>query len=177
MSQSPTPPQHPGHPQQAGWQPPATAYRPPLGTHAPQPWQEPPRSPVLGVVALALSIAAAGGATILSAITGFFAAEGAMRRAVGISPQGLENFAPDQLFGLLSPVRDLVLWAEIGLWAGTVLGVWALAQGIVAVASRRGRGQGIAAIVIAALGPIVYFLVVYAMIAGGIVAGAGHWSP
>ena len=39
-----------------------------------------------------------------------------MRHAVGISPEGLESFTEEQLLALLSPVRDLVLWAEIGYW-------------------------------------------------------------
>ena len=67
-----------------------------------------------------------------------------MRHAVGISPEGLESFTEEQLLALLSPVRDLVLWAEIGFWAGTVLGIWALIQGIVAIATRRGQaGTGV----------------------------------
>ena len=94
------------------------------------------------------------------------------RRAIGISPEGLENLSETQLLALLSPVRTLVLWAEIGFWAGTVLGIWALIQGIVAIATRRGRGQGIAAVVIAALGPIAYGVAVGIGETLGVAAGA-----
>lgn len=182
MSQPPTPPQpsaYPPPPQAGGFaQPPAgqPAFTPPyapmtpVGTTPLLP--EPQRSSALGVVALVISIVAAVGATLLSAIAGFAAAEGAMRHAIGISPEGLEHFRPEELLSLLSPVRDLVLWAEIGFWAGTLLGVWALVQGIVAIVTRRGRGAGIAAVVIAALGPALFFGIVYSVIATGVVTGA-----
>jgi len=125
----------------------------------------------LGVVAFVLALAAAVGATLLSAVAGFAAAEGAMRHALGFTPEGLENVAPRDLLALLTPVRDWVLWAEIGFWAGTALGIWALVQGIVAIAQRRGRPYGIAAVVIAGIGPIVYSTVVYLVILAGIAAG------
>ncbi|WP_454118557.1 hypothetical protein [Microbacterium lacticum] len=136
------------------------------------PPQTPERSRTLGVVSLVLAIAAVVGSIALSAITGFAAASGAMHHAVGMSPDGLENLTEQQLLALLSPVRGLVLWAEIGWWAGTVLGIAALALGITAIATRRGRGLGIAAVVIAAAGPIVYALVVGVFVIAGIAAGA-----
>lgn len=80
----------------------------------PAPAAAPARSRTLGLVALIVAIAAVVISVILSASTGFAAAEGAMRHAVGISPEGLESFTEEQLLALLSPVRDLVLWAEIG---------------------------------------------------------------
>ena len=55
-----------------------------------------------------------------------------MRHAIGLSPEGLENLSEDQLLALLSPVRGLVLWAEIGYWTGTVLGLTALGLRIAA---------------------------------------------
>lgn len=136
------------------------------------PPQTPERSRTLGVVSLVLAIAAVVGSIALSAITGFAAASGAMHHAVGMSPDGLENLTEQQLLALLSPVRGLVLWAEIGWWAGTVLGIAALALGITAIATRRGRGFGIAAVVVAAAGPIVYALVVGVFVIAGIAAGS-----
>lgn len=130
------------------------------------------RSPRLGVIALVIAITAAAGASILSAVTAYPAAVGAMTDALTLSPEGLENLSSDQLLMVLSPVRGLVLWAEIGFWAGTVLGIWAFVQGIVAIATRRGRGAGIAAVIIAALGPVVFSLIVGASVLGGITAGA-----
>lgn len=134
------------------------------------PWQ--PRSSRLGGVALALALLAAVGATLLSAVSAFPASIGAMARAVEISPVGLENFSNDQLLALLTPYRTQVLWAEIGFWAGTVLGIWALAQGIVAIATGRGRGPGVAAVIVAALGPVIFAVVVVTTIFTGIAAGS-----
>lgn len=130
------------------------------------------RSPRLGVVALTLALLAVIGGTIVSATTAFAAAMGAMTRAVEVSPSGLEDLSSDQLLALLSPVRGLVLWAEIGFWAATVIGIWALVQGIVAIWARRGRGPGIGAVVVAALGPVLYFLIVGTATISGVAAGA-----
>lgn len=141
---------------------PAAATRPPA----------PVRPRTLGVTALVAAIAAVVVSIALSATTGFAAASGAMHHAAGISPEGLEHLTEQQLLQLLSPVRGLVLWAEIGYWTGTVLGLAALALGITAIATRRGRGFGIAAVATAAAGPIVYALVVGAFIVAGIAAGA-----
>lgn len=132
-----------------------------------------PSSARLGVIALVLAVTAVIGATALSAATGFAAASDAMARAILVSPEGLENFSNSQLLALLTPVRGLVLWAEIGFWAGTVVGIWALAQGIVAIATRRGRGPAIAAVVVAALGPVLFGLFVGIAAVSGIGAGAG----
>lgn len=132
----------------------------------------PPRSTRLGVTALMLAIAAVAISVILSATTGFAAASGAMRDAIGLSPEGLENLSDDQLLALLSPVRGLVLWAEIGFWTGTVLGIWALVQGIVAIVTARGRGAAIAAVSIAAVAPIAWTIAVGTAVIVGIAAGA-----
>ena len=130
------------------------------------------RSGGMGAIALVLALVALVGATLLSAITAVTAAADAMRRAVEVSPEGLENLTDAQLLGLLTPVRDLVLWAEIGFWAGTVLGLAALTLGIVAIVTRRGRGRGIAAVCVAAAAPIVYSTVVGLAIVAAIAVGA-----
>lgn len=136
----------------------------------------PPAAPtdsrMLGLVALALGIAAVVVATAVSGIAGTMAAAGAMQHAIGISPEGLENMSGDQLLTLLTPVRGLALVTEIGYWFGTVLGLASLVLGIVAIATRRGRGQGIAAVIVAAVGPVVYAIVVGALLVAGIGAGA-----
>jgi hypothetical protein len=130
------------------------------------------RARTLGVIALSLALAAGVVSCVLSALTGFAAAEGAMRHAIGVSPSGLEDLTSDELLALLSPVRGLVLWAEIGYWVGTVLGIVGLALGIAATATRRGRGQGIAAIAVAGAGPFVYAAIVGTAVIAGIAAGA-----
>lgn len=130
------------------------------------------RPAMLGILALSLALAAVTISIVLSGATGFAAAEGAMRHAIGISPSGLEDLSEQQLLSLLSPVRGLVLWAEIGYWIGTALGLAALVTGIAAIATRRGRAQGIAAVVIAAVGPFVFTVVVGICVLTGIGAGA-----
>lgn len=132
----------------------------------------PPRSAGLGIVALIVAIAAIIISTLLSAVTGFAATSGAMHHAVGISPEGLENLSNEQLLALLTPVRGLVLWTEIGFWLGTALGVWALIQGIVPIATARGRGAGIAATIVAATAPIFWWVAVIVAALAGVLAGA-----
>ncbi|GAA1650299.1 hypothetical protein [Microbacterium flavum] len=144
-------------------------YGAPFGS-APAPL--PPRPRTLGLVALVVAIVAVVFAVVLSGATGFAAAEGAMRHAIGVSPSGLEHLSEQELLALLSPVRSLVLWAEIGYWTGTVLGLTALGLGIAAIVTRRGRGQGIAAVIIAAVGPLVFAVVVGLVVVAGIAAGA-----
>jgi len=128
---------------------PAAPYVPPQDPRFAQALQapRPPGSPALGRVALALALVATVGASIALAI-----ALGAI--AAGVGPR-LQTIAPTSGLEVLTPVRDWVLVAELAAWAGTALGVWALVQGIVATVRRRGRGPGIAAIVIAAVGPAV----------------------
>ncbi|TQJ31652.1 hypothetical protein [Microbacterium sp. SLBN-146] len=114
----------------------------------------PPRSSMLGVVALLASVAA----TVLSPIIATVA-------AVGIGAGlGRQNLSLDEWTGgdlsVLSPVRDWVLLGEVAFWAGTLLGVWALVQGIVAITRRAGRVQGIIAVVLAAIGPVVFAIAV-----------------
>lgn len=74
---------------------------------------------------------------------------------------------------ILSPVRDLVLLAEVCFWAGTVLGVTAFVLGIVATARDRGRAAGIAAIVVSALGPFLFAALVFLALTAGASTSVG----
>ncbi|MER7796739.1 hypothetical protein [Microbacterium sp. NPDC096154] len=148
--------------------PPAAPYVAPQDPRYAQLIQPPAprRSRALGRVALLLSLIATAGASIVLAI-----ALGAI--GAGVGPR-LETLSPTSGLEVLTPVRDWVLVGEIATWAGTVLGLWALVQGIVAVARDRGRGPAIAAIVIAALGPLV---VAAAAIAGTMSGIAASVAP
>ncbi|KXZ60422.1 hypothetical protein Mlaev_01500 [Microbacterium laevaniformans] len=146
-------------------------YLPPSATTPP-----PAPSKALGTIALIAAVCAVAVASALSATTSFAAATGAVARADLTSTRSLEHLSDDQTLALLSPVRGLVLWAEIGFWAGTALGVWALIQGIVAIASRRGRGQGVGAVIVAATGPIVYAVAVTLAVLAGVVAAIPTYS-
>ncbi|GAA5091319.1 hypothetical protein GCM10025760_18310 [Microbacterium yannicii] len=166
----------------AGW------AAPPAGAYAPAPGYAPPagyavspvaasgqygtgiparRSGVLGVVALALALVATVGAGIVGAIASFRIGLGAGRE---ISARA---FDADFDWSVLSPVRDWVLLGEVAFWVGTVLGLWALVQGIVAIVTARGRGAGIAAVIVAALGPIAFGAVVQGFLTAGLSAGTG----
>lgn len=136
----------------------------------------PTTSKTLGTIAVIVAICAVAFSSVLSATTSFAAASGAVAHAGLTSTRPLEHLSDDQTLALLSPVRGLVLWAEIGFWSGTVLGIWALIQGIVAIASRRGRGQGIGAVIVAAAGPIVYAVAVTLGVLAGVVAAIPTYS-
>lgn len=131
----------------------------PVGTLSSTP---PPhrRARPLGTWALLSSIVAA----LLAPALGGFAA---FRVARGAGP-GLETLSPGTVdWRVLSPVRDIVLVGEIAFWTGTVLGIAALVLGIVATVLGAGRGAGIAAIVVSALGPLVFG----GLVAIGLLAG------
>lgn len=125
------------------------------------------RGRALGVVALFLALLAAGGASVFAALASFNIGLGTGRE---IAMRALDA---DFDWSILTPVRDWVLLGEVSFWAGTLLGITALVLGIVAIVTRRGRGAGIAAVVIAALGPLVFGLVVQGFLTAGFAAGSG----
>jgi hypothetical protein len=119
------------------------------------------RSPRLGRTAMIMAISVAVFSMLASVLIGAFGTTiydfsdiGSTGGRVGFNAQ------PNQLaFG-------------VQMFLGTVFGTWALVQGIVAVASNRGRRFGIVAIVVAAAAPT---LSVVLWIAIGI--AAGHHIP
>ena len=124
------------------------------------------RGPALGRVALVLALIATLGAAIVSAAAAFNIGLGAGRE-LATRPMDAEFD-----WSILTPVRDWVLAGEAALWVGTILGVWALVQGIVAIVTHRGRGTGIAAVAIAAIGPLVFALVTQGFLIAGFSAGS-----
>lgn len=159
----------PGAPMPHTYAPP-TGYAPPpqgYGPYVPLPAAgRVRRGAGLGVVALVLAVLAAVGATILGAIAGY---------GIGLGTgRSLALPAMDLQFdwSILTPVREWVLLGEIAFWTGTALGTWALVQGIVAIVQDRGRGWGLAAVIVAALGPIAFAVGVQALLTAGFAAGA-----
>lgn len=148
----------------------------PAAIAAPDTTPVPGTSRMLGVSALIVALVGVIAATLLTSITGFEAARGAVAHAGLNSTYSLEHLSDDEALALLSPVRGLVLWAEIGFWAGALLGIWAIVQGIVATATRRGRGPGVGAIVLAAVGPIVYGVAVTIAVLAGMAVGMQTYS-
>jgi hypothetical protein len=137
----------------------------PVGTLLPPPPLTPRRRP-LGAIALIFSILAA---VVASGIAGF----AAFRIARGAGAEYVARGGQSFDWRLLSPVRDLVLLGEVAFWAGTVLGIAALVLGIVATVRGAGRGAGIAAIVLGALGPFVFAALVVLALGTGAAAVAG----
>ncbi|GAB2851563.1 hypothetical protein ACFQ0P_11995 [Microbacterium insulae] len=118
-------------------------------------------------MALVVALVAVVGSALAAAAAAFGIGLGTGRE-IALQPMGA-NFD----WSLLTPVRDWVLLAEASFWIGTALGVWALIQGIVAIATVRGRGAGIAAVVIAAIGPIVFVAMLQGFLTAGYAAGSG----
>ena len=102
-----------------------------------------PGSPTLGRIAMIMAIAVFALSLLASTFIGLFATTVAVHHTA-TSVNGNAN---------ADPVLALL---HIGL--GTIFGIWALAQGIVAVAQNRGRRFGVVAIVLAGLAPGLSFL-------------------
>lgn len=138
---------------------PVGGYAVPSGAYS-VPDAAPQRSGVLGSLALVFSLVAAVVAPILGGISAF---EIGRRLPYGVS-SGND-------LSVLSPARDQVLWAELSFWTGTVFGIAALVLGIIAIRRRQGRGAGIAALVLAVLGVVIFSAVVLVTFAVGGAAG------
>ncbi len=154
--------QPPQYAQPGPYAPPYVAPSPPVA----QPMPQPPGSPLLGVIALVLAVLAAVGASILGAVA-------AWQVGVGAARELTTRTAADIDWSVLTPVRDWVLLGEISFWAGTVLGTAALVLGIIAIVKNRGRAAGIVAVVLAGLGPILFFVGLQIALSTAIPAGFG----
>ena len=120
------------------------------------------KSSLLGMLALVAALLAAVVMPIIGGVAGF---------QIGtLIPGGIDTSDEDFL-SVLSPARSQVLWAEIAFWAGTILGIAAIVVGIIAIRRKQGRGQGIAALVVAVIGPVIFWLAVLILISVGTAAG------
>lgn len=159
-----TPPAAPDYQAPPGaYQVPVGGYAAPTGAYAVPDTTSAP-SKILGTVSLILALVA----TVVTPIVAAIAAYQIGRRVpeFSVNSNDLDSLA------ILSPVRDQVLLAEISFWAGTVLGIAAIVIAIMAIVRRRGRGQGIAGLIIAAVGPGVFFVVLVIAMAVGSAAGS-----
>jgi hypothetical protein len=142
-----------------GYAAPAGAYTAPDTTVRP--------SGLFGTIALVLALLAAVVTPIIAGIAAF---------EIGrVIPQGVTTTTTEDL-SVLSPARDQVLWAELSFWIGTILGITAIVLGIIAIAKRRGRGAGIAALVVSVLGAVIFFVVLVAALAAGSAAGFATYT-
>lgn len=120
----------------------------------------------LGITSLLLALVALVVPPILGAVNAW---------EIGYRVPGLDyqTLATDSnSLAVLSPVRDQVLWAEVSLWGGTIIGIAALVLGIIAITKRRGRGWGIGATVVSIVAPIVYLIAVGIAFFAGVSVGA-----
>lgn len=133
---------------------PVGGYQAPVGGYAlPSPLRP---SPATGAMSLVAALVAAIVAPVIAGVL-------ALQIGLVVSMDELVSATGELVIAALSPARTQTLWAEIMFWLGTALGLFAIVGGIIAVTRRRGRGMGIAAIVIAALGPGIFFLAVTLM--------------
>ncbi|MDH6180429.1 hypothetical protein M2152_000611 [Microbacteriaceae bacterium SG_E_30_P1] len=125
----------------------------------------PPKKPGLGIAALILSIVVFVGSLVWSIANGIASWEieiptGSSFEEIMQESMTSEMSMQDTLFGLST-------MAHLGV--GTLLGVGALVMGIIAISTKRGRVQGIVATIIAALAPLVSYLVYSVVAALGMV--------
>lgn len=121
-------------------------------------------SPLLGVISLVAGLIALVVVPILGAVFGFQIGN----KAPGFFLSSSSGMSSD--LGLLAPARMDVLMAELTFWAGTAIGIAAIVLGIIAIVKRRGRGQGLAGMILAVVGPVAFFF--FTFIACGVGAGA-----
>ncbi|WP_228479925.1 DUF4064 domain-containing protein [Microbacterium abyssi] len=143
-----------------GYSTPQGAYQAPVDVPAPRP-------ATLGVLSFVLSLVAVAVAPIIAGIAGY-------EIGFRLPSVATDVDAATSDLSFLSPVRDQVLLGEIGFWVGTLTGIVAIVLGIVAIAKRRGRVWGIIGLILAALGPVIFFVVLG--IALGVGAGTGAVS-
>jgi hypothetical protein len=163
------PVRHPQAPTPHVYAPPDGYAPPPQGYGPYVPLPAPPRArrgAGPGFIAFVLALLATVGATVLGSVAAYGIGLGTGR---SIALQSLDG---DSDWSILTPVRDWVLLGEIAFWTGTVLGTWALVQGIVAIVKDRGRGWGVAAVILAVLGPIAFAVGVQALLVAGFASGA-----
>lgn len=176
-SYNPAPASVPPVPSAPGYQEPASGYQTPPGAYAAPvggysspagnyqaPTTSEPKSPLLGAVAFVLAIVAAVVTPIIAGFAGYQVGFG-----LPSIMQYIDSSTSDLSF--LSPVRDQVLLGEIGFWVGTLAGIAAIVLGIMAIAKRQGRGWGITALILGAVAPVIFFIVLSVTL--GIGAGAG----
>ncbi|MFT4285589.1 MAG: hypothetical protein QM598_12215 [Protaetiibacter sp.] len=107
---------------------------------------QPPRSKTLGRVAMLLGLGVFAGSLLAALLMGFAAAPYAR--------SGPGGFGVNLRLDSGDPVEaTLAVLAFVHVLLGTALGVWALTQGIVAIATARGRAFGVVAVVAAFLAP------------------------
>lgn len=153
--------------------PAAPAYGSPSGyAAAPAPAYEPaepqPKGPsTLGIIALAAAVVG----VIVGAILVFIGGQqiGSLAQYGAMAPDGTYQIDEGSLNAAgqqAASVGGLLSFAGFAVYG--LLGLWGFIQGIVAIVKKRGRGWGIAAIVVAVIGGGVLFALWTAGVAAGV---------
>lgn len=129
------------------------------------------RSPMLGIMSLALAMISALIPAIMIAIAFINVARYLTNTTIDTVVRFIAGEFNTVDLSILAPVRGWILLGEISFWAGTIIGLWALIQGIIATVTGRGRAVGIAAIVVAVAAPFIYFTAAAIAISSGAIAG------
>lgn len=141
-------------------------YTAPSGAYQVPTAPAPSSSRLFGTLALVFALVAAVVPAIVVSVSAF---------EIGrYLPNGASVTADD--LRVLTPVRDQVLWAELSFWLGTLVGVAAIVLGIIAIAKKRGRGAGIAALVVAVLASVIFFIALVVALTTGAAAGMSNFS-
>lgn len=137
-------------------------------------WQQydepkPAKKKTVGVVAFFLGLIA----LVIGGIAGYFFGTAIVSSSAfdEILRNGGSSTPDPSQYNDLASSPAIVVSGVLSL-VGTVLGVWAIVQGIIAIVTKRGRGFGVFGLILAVLGPIV-LIVVYAVVAGAAAANSG----
>lgn len=147
-----------GQPQYGQQQPYQLQYGAPAGWG--QPGQPEARPRTLGLIAMLLAIAVIVLSVIASVIVGVTFGQYATTGEASFSFDS-RDLTADQA-AAVAPA-GVIMGAQLLL--GTVAGILAIVLGIVAVATRRGRAFGVVGIVVAALAPVLSFVVYFVALA------------
>lgn len=151
--------------EQHGLHQPYAAAAAPTSANAPawQSYDEPKRKKkTVGVVAFVLALVAVVLAVVAGTVFGSaFGANSAIRDAILNGSAATQSGQEDLQRQLMNDPTILTSsgGAGIAILIGTVLGLWALVQGIIAIVTKRGRAFGVVAVILAVLGPVVLYIV------------------
>lgn len=149
--------QHQAHEPYAAASAPASA-----GAPAWQGYEEPKRKKkTVGVVAFIVALIALALAVIAGIVFGnAFGGSSAIRDSLLDGSASTESGQRDLQQRLMDDPTVLTSSASGGIAAiiGTVLGLWALVQGIIAIVVKRGRAFGVIALIVAVVAPIALYI-------------------
>ena len=164
-----------GQQQQYGQQPYAAAAAPTsAGAPSWQGYEEPKRKKkTVGVVAFVLGLA-----SLVIGVIGGYVMGSALANSSALSDLvPTDGSTPDQGQLQQQLMNDPNVVSQIGVGGviagiAAILGLWALVQGIIAIATKRGRGWGVFAIILAVVATIATFGTYIGVAAAAAVSGA-----